>query len=760
MTGKRTTFLVTMTVLLVLIAPGLSAQIVDSTVAQELRSVFPELRQGYIDLNRNGEADRDDELDEFIAESSIKDSLIQGQEILDFILENYRFIPVDKLEEVERILSNPRGVIPELVALNYGGRVADVVELKRRLDEEGLYLTPSARREALQRIQGHINDMVLAYKKEGKSYESHFVSARDKLFSMIEQGYPLPDGLTTEDQNMVASIMINTIIKESRGARAEAAIKTLGRLKAPTAAPYLAELVRDDLWKKESINALGKIGDPSVLPLLMEEYEREPATEIRAEIIRAMGRIPSDESRSRLKELAADGSLEPELIEATLAAAVDQTAHGAPDLAFKPVFTVFLQHEEPRMRTLAVEGLGNFHSRYTGGILLPLLTSEADDTVREQAILSLEKQQTGGLGAGLVALLKDPRTSDHLREVAITTLGRSPEGRQGVLYTIQDLASDNPSVRRAAEEALVSLYDTFAPDVVGALVKTLPRATDRPILVSGTDVLARIADPAALNTLILLLANSDPEVKKNVTWGLYRMRSAANPRVIDELAKLVNNETETLSVRINATRALGVIPSSASKVKVWEILVNAAKIRGDKYLMLRYFAVEALGDLGKPEPEVIAALSRIAGSTSEPEVGLRAIASMRKLAARSEEAEAALVGVFKAGGDREQRIRVVEALGDMRSAETAALASVLLEESSTGARRILYALSQVGGEKDVVVMLAAASERELEEFIEKLLEDLDAGVVLPVIRQRRKSEKNERVLELMDVLEERIQQSF
>ena len=85
-------------ILLALNMAGLShAQLVQNALTRELRRIFPELGQGYLDLNRNGRPDQADDLDERVPESSIKDSEIQGQEILDFILENFRYLETEKL---------------------------------------------------------------------------------------------------------------------------------------------------------------------------------------------------------------------------------------------------------------------------------------------------------------------------------------------------------------------------------------------------------------------------------------------------------------------------------------------------------------------------------------------------------------------------------------------------------------------------------------------------------------------------------------
>ncbi|GAH88480.1 unnamed protein product, partial [marine sediment metagenome] len=60
--------------------------------------------------------------------------------------------------------------------------------------------------------------------------------------------------------------------------RVKAAIKTLGRLRDASAASYLLNLMQNSSWRRESISALGKIGNPVALDPLLEELAK-PASE-------------------------------------------------------------------------------------------------------------------------------------------------------------------------------------------------------------------------------------------------------------------------------------------------------------------------------------------------------------------------------------------------------------------------------------------------------------------------------------------------
>ena len=247
-------------------------QVVDSPLTGELKKIFPALSRGYIDLNQNGGIDQNEDIDEVIAESTVKDGLIQGKEILDFIIKNYEFIPLEKLNRVGEILEKTRGAIPELIALQYQSRINDVANKKEELDAMGLHLTPAARREAMDKMEKLINTMTMAYKKEAGKSETEFIQARDELFTMIERGYPLPETLNQEDSQLIVNIMIHTIIKEAEqnSNQVKASIKTLGRIGDPRAVPVLLGVLADDSSDFDALitaaRALGRIGDRAAVP--------------------------------------------------------------------------------------------------------------------------------------------------------------------------------------------------------------------------------------------------------------------------------------------------------------------------------------------------------------------------------------------------------------------------------------------------------------------------------------------------------------
>jgi hypothetical protein len=118
------------------LAPGfaqVTTKVVDSPLTRELRKIFPEISQGYIDLNGNGKLDQSADLNEAIPESRIRDGQLQAQEILDFIVANWRFIGVDKLKAVQQAVKNTTDPLGQLIAIDFSTSLDEAVRRREEL---------------------------------------------------------------------------------------------------------------------------------------------------------------------------------------------------------------------------------------------------------------------------------------------------------------------------------------------------------------------------------------------------------------------------------------------------------------------------------------------------------------------------------------------------------------------------------------------------------------------------------------------------
>jgi HEAT repeat protein len=740
-------------VLLFLLPGNLHAQLVDNQLTGELRRIFPELVTSYIDLNANGRPDRNEDLDEYVADSAVKDGQLQAREVLAFIVRSYAFIPADTLRKVLGVLEKPVGTFAELISLEYRSRIEEAVRLKEELDERGLFLTPSARREALERISGYLSTLVTSYGREARSLEPEFVTARDALFTMIERGYPLPDDLGPENTAILQSIMINTVVRE-RGqspARVRVAVKTLGRLKSATAIGHLVELLSDADLKRAAISALGEIAQPEALAVLTSELGKRNDTPTRVELVHAIGRVGDRGSITRLQELLkTEGGVgpEPEITLAVLEALVFIVESGNPDVAALPTFQEHIGSPVQRLRVLAVRGLSAYPQNLrVADLLFPLLTERQPEEVTIAVIRAVNGLNSPKTVPALVTILRSSGAGETVQEAAVRALGSNPNGLQALATIVGALESPSENVGRAAEDALIVLYGKQPDQIVAAVGRTLTRTTEPATLTRGTAVLSRLADATSLPFLAPLLQNPHTEVKTNVTWALYRIRSAANPRAMEDLKTLVKSESEALQVRINAVRALGAIRTDTPQLRVWEVLTTTARMTGEKYSMLRYYAVQALGELGRPTDEVIDTLVRIVGRDTNPGIVKQAVGALQTLAVGNATVEEALTRAFRRNQEMETRIRVVEALGDLRSAALPELAAPLLaqEVDPELKKRTVAALSQVGGQVSLGLILDAARDQRLVDYVKGVLGDADRATLRTVLAGRARSESDPQV---------------
>ena len=745
----------------------LSSEVANNQLTSSLVRIFPEIAKGYIDLNQNGKLDSDTEISEIIPETSVKDSILQAKEILDFIILNYAYIPLDKLIAVQKALTQTKETIPELISLNYKQKIENIVEKKKELEAKGLYLTPSALKNALAKENQYITTMVIAYKKEVKNLEPGFKKARDSLFTMIEQGYPLPTNLSEEEKDILVSIMINTIINEGgkNPEKVKAAIKTLGKLKAASAVNYLIGLIGKPDLKVESIDALGEIGNDEALKILLSTLDTEKNKTTKVATINAIGKIGSSIAVSRLESFLKpdkNGKIDPVLAKASLDALVNTAEKGYLQRDIQNIFKDYTTATDPQLRVSAVKGLANFNNPATGEMLFTMLKKETSENVRVALINALNKLNYSQTIPAFIGILRKPSTNSRELKAVIDALGDNKSGDKALIYIIKALGSQEENIRKAASTSLVKLYRVHPETVVGAISGSLIRSKDKQTLVSGTAVLAQLADKNSMPVLLALLSSQYPQVKKNVTWALYRIHSRSNTRVVDELKKLVKSDTEFLSVRINAVRALGAIGMDSPQLKVWETLLDVIKLRGDKFLALRTFAVESLGDLRESNSAIVNTLAKIAERETNLELKKEAVLSLKKIAAENTDVADSLVRLFRKSKDTELKIRIIEALGDMYSPKTAELTADILKDSLSPSqkKRIIYALYQIGTEKELSTIIDMAKDKNLTDYIESLLANSNTVILLPLIKNRLKSESNSTIINLLEALESDIEQSY
>jgi HEAT repeat protein len=584
---------------------------------------------------------------------------------------------------------------------------------------------------------------------------------------MIEKGYPVPEDLNSEDKQVFEASMINTLIKERESGpdKVKAAITTLGRMKSENAVPYIMQIFPRDQYKTESIQALGTIGSRGALDLLKREYEKTEKVETQNIIILAMGRIGGDESLSYILDLFeknSENALDPSTEIALLQALSFMAASGSYDKKIFSIFENYLSSPRPELRIVSVRGISHFKGARTGELLFGLLKNEDNEDVVLSIIQAVNEIGSASTIPTFSALLRGEEISEKVRIEILSALSTNPQGSQALAFIVNNFNSASEKVREATAACMYRLYQADPKSATGILARGLLSSKDEHYLKSGTAVLARIADPNSVNALYSLLQSPYPEVKKNVTWALYRVRAASNVRIAAELNKLVSSETEPLDVRINSVRALGAMGFDTPALKIWQTMITTAKMRGENYTTLRRFAIRALGNLGTVNEEVKQALVSIASREKNLELKKEALSSLQKLAVVDESVEHSLSVLAKQVEDVELKVRIIELLGDMGSPETVKPASEILEGDHSPAlkNRVVYALSRAGGSDAYTVIIDAAADMDLREFILAVLESADKEHMKSIISRRLKAENDEAIVSLLEFLQEEFNTQF
>ncbi len=740
---KNYLFLILAVVISLTFSVSSYAKVVGTTLGREFTKIFPDLSDNYIDLNGNGKIDRLEDMDEKIPDSRVKDNLIQVQEILDFIQLNFRFIDMDKLKAVKDVLLNASGEIPELISLNYSSLIDGIISEKERLGANDLYLTPSALKAAREKMTGFIATMLNAYRKEEQQYEKAFSDANRELFRMIEAGYPLPE-LNSDDKELLTNLTINTIIKEKENdtKKVLTAIRTLGRLQAKSSIPYLKDLLSLSDYSIETAIALGNIGGNESRQILVDKLESEEPGKLKNTLIMALGKTGSDDSVKLILSLLEGEENEPETEKTIVSALSSLSIGGVRDRKIYSILTDYLKSDDPEIRILAISGIAAYKSAAASALLLPILKTEKSEQVQVALVKSLSNDNNPGTVPAFSNLLQGAETSDELKIELIKGIGKNENGIKAVASVVTYLGSTNEDVRVSASDSLENLYRQNGPVVIGGISRTINQSNDKLFLTEASSLLARLADPVSIVTVLNLLGSPFPEVKKNATWTLYRMSPPDNIKVVAELQKLVTSETEPVEVRINAVRALGSIGYDTDRIEVWKTLLTTLKLKDPKYRMLKFYGIEALGSMGRVNPEITGSLTTIVSRESDASLKLAAVNSLRDLSPGDSAIAKVLAGSFNKSDDDLYRTSVLEALGDMGSETVSDLAPVLLEKEKSPLikNRVIYVLSHIGDEKSLSALLDIADDTEVSDFLIGTLEEADRETLTALIQRRLKTE--------------------
>jgi len=404
------------------------------------------------------------------------------------------------------------------------------------------------------------------------------------------------------------------------------AAKTLGNLKATEATKALLARLQDEDIDVciDAITALGKIKEPSAIPLLLESLEKDPDGDVKLAVTESLAQYKSEAAIDALLKLAEE---RPENMQ------FDQNADwdGWWDVQEKAI-VILGEMQVAKAFAVLKRVLEDEFGQDIEAIILKAMaklgTEEADTyliaRLNNKAAEFQERQQRRAATA-----LGFSKSSETLKALGRALVNKSEETRESVIYAlgkrkatqyiraiILSLRDESASVRRAALEVLQQLagesqnnsqfdYNQIASmlviekpttDDIMLQVAILKFFTEQQKIASVMDTLT----PENQQQFIACLSAHDDQV---LTQACQMASIIKNPLSAPLLFDLALSETQSAWVRNEAILALGeVITCIQDNDEKQSALVNLRQLIHNKEQTIRASAIQSLLNISNQEP--------------------------------------------------------------------------------------------------------------------------------------------------------------
>lgn len=374
---------------------------------------------------------------------------------------------------------------------------------------------------------------------------------------------------------------------------------SFGRRAGPALVAVLQSADANDLAKEQALEALGRLKDPSVFPVL-KEWARNAKAGYRRSAVRGLGYL------------------------------------GTPD-AIQHLLTLL---DDPQTRVPAITALGLAHATRAREPLLRIVAPFAaedkggDEQSRREVEAAAEALgRIGGRGVkpALQNLLRKPET----RLAAALGLAWLADPKGIDVLVTEFLGSDNPKENQQAVEVLSAAGPAVPPRLVAALSRSLPRRrlltlvtltgqlkvasavapltailTDekRPLAVreKAAAALGEIGDEAAFHALLTAIPKTPDPLRRSLQFGLVKVDCPGADEVLRKTLQDANPANRQTAARLLGLRG------------VRKAVPDLIAALGDPDAGTRLNAVQALSTLN--DPSALSALERL---SSDPDVEVR-----------------------------------------------------------------------------------------------------------------------------------------
>ncbi|PYS39261.1 MAG: hypothetical protein DMG14_14660 [Acidobacteria bacterium] len=278
----------------------------------------------------------------------------------------------------------------------------------------------------------------------------------------------------------------------------------------------------DSVSPKERMAAVDKmavIGNREAIPQLAAALKKEPKSDIRAEMVAALGRIRDREAVPVLVDTMRndlDKDVRSQAIDSLLRLYIPIEDSGPIRTIFNRVKSVFLQPDSP------VVGPEVQVDAAVKDALATTMQKDFSDEVRAQAARALGSLRARDQVPLLLEALENPQNREHqtVRIEIVRTLGalRDPAAGPALERTLRD---SNKQVVAEAVSAIGLVGHTAARPVLEEMFRTDPSGV---IKSRALEALALLRDPASIPLFESLLSNKDDYYRELSAEGLARLK--------------------------------------------------------------------------------------------------------------------------------------------------------------------------------------------------------------------------------------------
>jgi HEAT repeat protein len=372
--------------------------------------------------------------------------------------------------------------------------------------------------------------------------------------------------------------------------------------------------------RQAAIEKMAVLGNHDAIPKLGEALKKEPKSDIRAEIVAALGRIRDKDALPILTDTLRsdlDKNVRSQAIDSILRLYILMEDTGHLTTIFNKVKGVLIEPNPPvvgpevQVDTAAKEALA------------VAMQKDFTDEVREEAARALGSLRAKDQIPAMLAALEDPQNQEHraVRATIVRTLGvlRDPSAGPALERALRD---PDRQVVSEAVTAVGLVGDTAARPTLENIFRTssnppLRTISGPPLKTRALESLALLRDPANVPLFESLLDNKDDYYRELSAEGLARVKYAGakdwGPRLDQEKKPNVRNAIAyglAASGNIDYINNLANALDSRQAYQVEVYLYELGKFGGQLNELYRY--------LHSANPKVRAGMARVLGNIGDP----------------------------------------------------------------------------------------------------------------------------------------------